>query len=153
MAHLPSNTDMKVKDDIRGRSISFNKVIFRSISVSSIASSYAYYLRMECNNDFLDEMEVDPINSCQLLYSDNVEREENLVSKATDLGFTRDSQCVLHVILVLNKVSKPQGKGVSINNTNISPLQEDVINIQLFYDSNRLTKADLWNGNLYCQIH
>ena len=149
MAHLPSNADMEVKNNIRERFISSNKMTSRSISVSSAALLCAYHLRMECNNDLSVEMEVDPINSSQLSYSDDVEREGNPVSKTTNLDSTRDSQHILHVTLALNKAPKPQGKGASINNTNISPSQEDVINIQLPYDLNRLTKADLWDGNFH----
>jgi len=143
MAHLPSNADMEVKNNIRGRSTSSNKTTSRSISVSSAALLCAYHLRMEYNNNLSDEMEVDPINSSQLSYSDNIEREGNPVSKATDPDSTRDSQHNLYVTLALNKAPKPQGKGASINNTNMNPSQEDVINIQLPYDLNRPTKADL----------
>ena len=45
---------------------------------------------MEYNNNLSDEIEVNPINSSQLSYSDNIEREGNLVSKITDLDPTRD---------------------------------------------------------------
>ena len=45
---------------------------------------------MEYNNNLSDEIEVNPINSSQLSYSDNIEREGNLVSKITDLDSTRD---------------------------------------------------------------
>ena len=45
---------------------------------------------MEYNNNLSDEIEVNPINSSQLSYSDNIERKENLVSKITDLDPTRD---------------------------------------------------------------
>jgi len=62
---------------------------------------------MECNNDFPDEREVNSIDSSQLSYSDNVEREGNPVSKVTNPGPTRDLQCVLHDTLALNKAFKP----------------------------------------------
>lgn len=45
---------------------------------------------MEYNNNLSDEIEVNPINSSQLSYSDNIERKGNLVSKITDLDPTRD---------------------------------------------------------------
>jgi len=143
MAYLLSNADMDIEDNIRERSTSSSKATSRSVSVSSVASSYIYCLRMEYNNNFLDKMEVNPINSSYLLYSDDVEKEGNLISKATDPGLIRNSQHILYNTLVLNKASKPQGKGVFINNTNMSPLQDNVINIQLPYDLNRLTEVDL----------
>ena len=90
MAHLPSNTDMNIEDDIKRRSTSSSKAISRSISISSTASSCAYHLRMECKNNLLDEMEVEPIDSSHLSYINNVEREENSVSKITDPDSTRD---------------------------------------------------------------
>jgi len=90
MAHLPSNADMDV-EDIRGRFTFSSKTISRSVSISSVASSCAYHLRMEYNNDFPDKIEVDPIDSSHLSYSNNIKRGENPVSKATNPSLTRDS--------------------------------------------------------------
>ena len=149
MAHLPSNADMDIKDNIRERPTFSSKATFRSISVSSIALSCAYHLRMECNNDLPDKMEVNTINSSHLLYSNDIERGGNPVSKATDPDSTKDLQCVLHNTPAFNKAPKPQDKSAPINNTNTSPLQKDVINIQLLYDLNRPTEADLLDGNFH----
>jgi len=143
MAHLLFNADMDIEDNIKRRSTFFSKATSRSISVSSVALSCAYHLKMEYNNNFPNKIEVDPIDSSHLLYSDDVERRENSVSKATDTGPTRSLQYILHNIPALNKAPELQGKGTSINTTNMSFLQEDVINIQLPYDPNRPTKVDL----------
>ena len=75
---------------------------------------------MEINNDLSDEITVEPIDSSQLSYQDDVEGGSNLVSKVADPGSTRKSQCVQHDALALNKVSKPWGKNVAINNTNMN---------------------------------
>jgi len=49
---------------------------------------------MEINNDLPDEITVEPINSSQLSYQDNVEGRSNLVSETADLGPARKSQHV-----------------------------------------------------------
>jgi len=91
MAYLLSNTNIDIEDNIRGRSTFLSKAISRSVSISSVASSYAYHLRMECNNDFPDKIEVNPINSFHLSYNNNIKREGNPVSKTTNPGLTKDS--------------------------------------------------------------
>ena len=94
---------------------------------------------MQYDNNFPDEIEVDLIDSSHLLYSNDIERRGNSVSKTTDPGPTKSLQYILHDIPALNKAPKLQGKGASINNTNTSLLQKDIINIQLFYDPNTST--------------
>ena len=60
-----------------------------------------------------------------------------------DTGPTRNSQYVQHNVPALNKALKSQGKSAVINNTNISLLQQNIINIQLSYNLNQLTEKDL----------
>jgi len=134
---------MDIEDNIRRRFTSLSKTTSRSISISSIALSCAYHLEIEYNNNFPDEIEVDLIDSSHLLYSNDVERRGNSVSKATDPGPTKSLQHILHDIPALNKAPKLQGKGSSINNTNTSLLQKDIINIQLSYDPNTSTREVL----------
>ena len=97
---------------------------------------------MEINNDLPDKITVEPIDSSQLSYQDNVERESNPVSEAADPGPIRMSYHVQHDILALNKAPKPQGKSAAINNTNTSLPQENVISIQS-YDPNQLIEKKL----------
>ena len=63
IAHLPSITEMDVDDIIRGKSTSSSKVISRSASIVSNALSYTYHLKIKCNNDLLDDIAIDPIDS------------------------------------------------------------------------------------------
>jgi len=143
MAHLPFATDMNINNITRGRSTSSSKMSSRSTSVVSDASSIPYHLRIEINNDLLDKITVEPIDSSQLSYQDNVKRRSNLVSEAADPGPIRKSQHVQHDALALDKAPKPQGKSAAINNTNTSLPQENVISIQLPYDPNQPTEKNL----------
>lgn len=90
MAYLLSNANIDIEDNIRGRSTFLSKTISRSVSISSVASSCAYHLRIECNNDFPDKIEVNPINSSHLSYSNNIKRGGNPVSKTTNPDLTKD---------------------------------------------------------------
>jgi len=83
MVKLPSGTDMDINSNNRERSTFSSRMIFRSISIISNVSFYAYHIRIEHNNDFLENMVVDSINSSQLSYKDDFESEGNLVSKTT----------------------------------------------------------------------
>jgi len=47
---------------------------------------------MEYDNNFPDEVEVDLIDSSHLLYSNDIERRGNSVSKTTDPGPTKSLQ-------------------------------------------------------------
>ena len=142
MAKLPSKMEMDIdSDSIRRRSTSSSKVSSRSASVTSNALSTPYHKRMEINNDLPDKDFRDPANSSQLSYKDGNE-EGNSVRKAADNGPTRNLQCVPNEAPALKNTPKPQGKGTSLNNTNMSPSQ-DIINIQLLYDPNQPTELDL----------
>ena len=107
IAHLPSATDMDIDNITRGRSTSSSKMNSRSISIVSNTSSILYYLRIEINNNLPDEITVEPIDSFQLSYQDDVEGGNNLVSEVADPGSTRKSQCIQHDILALNRAPKP----------------------------------------------
>ena len=89
---------------------------------------------METNNNLPNEEIRNPINSSQLLYKDK-DKADNSVRKATDKDSTRNQQCVQNKALILKNTPTTQEKGKLPNNTNISQ-SEDVINIQIPYDSN-----------------
>jgi len=132
---MPANVVMDVDNDfIRGRTNSPSKVNLKSVSVTSNAFSIPYYKRMETNNNLPNEEIRNPINSSQLLYKDK-DKAGNSVRKATDKDPTRNQQCVQNKALILKNTPITQEKGTLPNNTNISQ-SEDVINIQIPYDSN-----------------
>ena len=91
IAYLLSDMEMNINDIIRERFTSLSKTTSRSASIVFNALSCTYYLKMECNNNLLDNMAVDPIDSSQLSYSNNVKRRSNLVSKAANPNPTRNS--------------------------------------------------------------
>ena len=90
IADLLSRTDMDINDNNRERFTSSSRTTSKSISIISNILSCTYHLRMECNNDLLDNMVVDPIDSSQLSYKDNVKTKDNLVSKVTNLISVKD---------------------------------------------------------------
>jgi len=91
IAHLPSAMDMDIDNITRGRSTSSSKMNSRNISIVSNTSFIPYYLRIEINNDLPDKITVEPIDSFQLSYQDDVEGGNNLVSEVADPGSTRKS--------------------------------------------------------------
>ena len=129
MTRIPANEAMDVNNynDIRGRTTSSSKVSLRVALVTSNASSISYHERMEINNNLSDEEFRDPIDSSQLSYKGNNE-EGNPVSEVTDNSLTRNLQHVRNKALALKNIPKPQGKGTSINNTNMSQ-SDNIINI------------------------
>ena len=93
---------------------------------------------MEINNNLPDKDLIDPINSFQLSYKDDV-REGNLVRKAANNNPTKDLQHVQNKALALKNTPKSQDKSTFLNSTSTSPSQ-DTINIQLLYDPNEATE-------------
>jgi len=116
-------------NDVKGRKSSSSKVSFRSILISSSVSSQPYYKRIVLNNNLSNEEIVEPVNSSQLSYKDK-SKEKNTVSKAADYKFIERQQCISNKTSALN-ISTTQ----CINN--------DIINIQLPYNSDQSTKPDL----------
>ena len=77
-------TDINIVNTNR-RTIFSSKITFKSISIISNILSYTYYIRIKCNNNLLNNMNVNPIDSFQLLYKNDIKAEGNLVSKIADL--------------------------------------------------------------------
>ena len=150
MAQFPSNMDMDVDCDeiIRGRPVLPGKANSRSSSISSSTSSIPYHECMEINNNIPDVDIREPINSSQLSYKDNTEKDES-VSKVADTIPLARKQCVSNEAPALKTAPKPGGRGVSNNNSNSSP--QETFNIQLLYDINRATDQDAWDGE-FCSI-
>jgi len=120
-------------NDVKGRKSSSSKASFRSTLISSSVSSQPYYKRIVLNNDLPNEEVVEPVNSFQLSYKDK-SKEKNTVSKATNYKSTKRQQCILNETPALNILTTQ-----CVNN--------DIINIQLPYNSDQSTKPDLWDGN------
>jgi len=93
---------------------------------------------MKINNNLSDKNLIDPIDSSQLSYKDDV-RKDNLIRKAADNSPTKNLQHIQNKIPALKNIPKLRCKSTSLNSTNISPLQ-DTINIQLLYNPNQGTK-------------
>ena len=106
ITNLPSGMDMDINNNNRGRSTFSSRITSRSAFIISNISSCAYHLKMECNNNLLDDMAVDLIDSSQLLYKNNIKSKDNLVSKAADSISTKNLQYVQHDKPTLNKVPK-----------------------------------------------
>jgi len=80
------------------------------------------------------------IDNSQLFYKENTE-VDNSISKITDNLFPKKKKHVQNEAPALKITSKTQGENVSINNSDISLLQ-NTINIQLPYDVNQATEQD-----------
>jgi len=117
-------------DDVRRRSHSLNNISSRSVSLVSRASSRLYHEKIIINNNLPNEEIVEFIDRSQLSYSGDGQ-ERNCVSMATDLIPLQGPQHVSNEALALNICNVPH---VSDDN---------VINIQLPYDSNWLMESEL----------
>ena len=95
---------------------------------------------MEMNNNLLDIEIWNPIDSSQLLYKRNAEIS-NSVSKMTNNLSPKKGQHIQNEALAFKTIPKPQGKGISNNNSNMSSLQ-NTFNIQLLYNINQVTEQD-----------
>jgi len=107
-------------DNIRKRLTSPSKTSFRSSSISSTTFSILYHKKIEINNDLLDKKFTEPVNSSQLSYISNM-------------------------ALALKNMPKPQGKSTNSKDSNTSQ-SDDIINIQLLYNSNQPIEPELWDG-------
>ena len=76
--------NMDMDNNNRKRFTSSSRITSKSTSIISNILSCAYHLKMEYNNNLLDNITVDPIDSSQLSYKDNVKIEDNSVSKAAN---------------------------------------------------------------------
>jgi len=100
--------DMDIDIDIiRGRSASSNRNSSRESSILSNVLSSPYHERMEMQNNLLDENVQNLIESLQLSYMLNVKKIGDLVSKATDNGPQKRTQCIQNKALTLKNTPKP----------------------------------------------
>jgi len=105
MVKIPANVAMNINSDsIRERLNSLSKTSSKSASVTLNVSSIPYYERIEINNDFPDEKVGNPVDSSQLSYKDN-DGTGNSVRKTTDIGPTRNQQCVQSKNMALKNTS------------------------------------------------
>ena len=93
---------------------------------------------MEINNNFPNNNFMEPVDSSLLLYKDN-SQQENCVSKMTDFKPFRGLQYVSNEIPALNITN-----ALHVDNDN-----NNIINIQLLYDSNSSTKLELWDSTFH----
>ncbi len=97
---------------------------------------------MENNNDLEDNIKIEPINSSQLSYVTPKEQVNQVSMMADSINSMMDQYVLI--------------KGLALNSTiTSSPFyvdEDNIINIQLPYDSNRLVESDLWDGNFHCFI-
>jgi len=120
-------------DDMRERKSSPSNVSSRSALVVSGISSIVYHNRMIINNDLPKQEQVEPIDNFQLLYSSKCQRN-NQDNTTTVLS----SQGLQHV----------SNEAFALNTCNIPHVDDNnVINIQLPYDSDQPIEPDLWNSN------
>ena len=104
---------------------------------------------MEINNNLLKEVPTEPINSSQLSYTGQAEKDR-LVRLVTDKKSASNSQCIYNEMPALKKAPKPHGKGKNkqIKKTNPSS-SKNILNIQLLYKVNQAIALDIWDGNFY----
>jgi len=60
-------------DEVRGRTASPNLQSSRASSISSSKSLVAYHVRIENNNDLEDNVDMEPIDNFQLMYTTLIE--------------------------------------------------------------------------------
>ena len=135
-------------DEVRGRLLSTNTNISRDSSISSTRSSVAYHEKMECNNDMVIDDDFND-SSPALSYEDEQERAIH-VSKAADLQNNTRPQC--NSLNVANSTSQhvlnedhQSNTGNKVTKATTS-YKDEVINIQLSYDSQAPTEPELWSG-------
>ena len=120
--------------DVRGHSITSNKVISRTISMSSSEASVDYATRIEHLNNISDNVKIrDLIDSSQLSYTE---------PKKIQINGTTDHR---------NRVCSQQDieNMPALNSTPIQCVDNDIINIQLPYNPNIPTEPELWDGSFH----
>jgi len=122
-------------DDVREQTISCNKANSRIVSISSSEAFKPYHTKMEQLNDLSDEKFRDPIDSSQLLYDNQREREIQ-VSRMTDYENKTRKQHIAE-------------KAPALMSTPVQCVDDNVINIQLSYDPDCPTEPELWDGNFH----
>lgn len=104
--------------------------------MSSTKLLVIYYKRMEMNNNLENNIEIELINSSQLLYVISKGQVNQVSTVANSNNNIKDQYVPI--------------EGPVLNLSNPSYIDNDnVINIQLPYDPNRPTEPDLWNGNFH----
>ena len=121
-------------DNVRGHTMTSNKMSSRTISMSSSEASVDYATRMEWLNNVPDDEETrEPINSSQLSYT---ELKEIQVSGATDQ---------------VNRVRMQWGveNAPALISTWVQCVDDLIINIQLPYNPNMSMEPELWDGSFH----
>ena len=126
-------------DKVRNKTSFLNLQFSRASLMSSTKSSVIYHKRIEMNNNLESNIEIESIDSPQLLYV-TPKKQVNQVSTAVDSNNNTKNQYVPIEGPALNSSSISSSLYIDNNN---------VINIQLLYNSNRSTEPDLWNGNFH----
>ena len=98
---------------------------------------------MEINNNFLEKVSKEPIDSFQLSYAGQAKKDRS-VRLAADKELASNSQCVYNKMSVFKKTSKShsKGKGQQIEGTNLSSFK-NMLNIQLSYGINQAMVPDI----------
>ena len=154
---LPNNTGIDLfvgpypdnYDEVRDRSLSTNEYISKDSSISSMKSSVTYHDKMEYNNAMVinkEMVDISPVLSYEtnqekaLHVSKVAKQQDNTRSKHNNLKASNSNpQCVLN---------KEQ---YSISTYSLTMQFEDnnVINIQLPYNSQVPTEPELWSSNFH----
>ena len=113
-------------DEVRGRTLSTNKSISRDTSMSSTRSSVVYHKRMVHNN-----LKDKDDSTSELSYETEQERALRISKAAKQQEYTRTKDGNIETTAVYSTEDK------------------GIINIQLPYNPQALTKLDLWSGSFY----
>jgi len=113
-------------DEVRGRTFSPKPQSFRVSSMSSTKSLVIYHERMENNNNLEEDVNIEFLNSPQLLYATLKEQANQ-------------------VIMVADSSTNMINQHIPIKCPNSSPshVDDNVINIQLLYNPNAPTEPKL----------
>jgi len=141
MTMLNKAIDVDNYNNIQGRPTFPNKSNSESSLISSIVSLIPYHQKMEINNDLLDEDIVELVDSSQLLYDDN-NGVSNPIGEVVDNRIGKNKQHISNKASALKNMSKFEDKGTNSNMDN-KDQTDNIINIQILYDSNKSVKLDL----------
>ena len=138
IAQFFSSIEMDINSNIilRRRSNLSSKANSRSSLIFSNTSFIPYHEYMELENNKSEDNIREPINSSQLFYKDNMDKDES-ISRVANTSSIYGKQHISNMALALKIVCHPGGKDSSNNSLNSS--QQSTLNIQLPYDINQAT--------------
>ena len=138
----PFNTeiDIGINSILRERSNLTNKSYLRSSLVFSSTFSISYHEHIDIDNNKLDNDNREPIDSFQLSYVDNSNKDKP-ISRMADNSPTNRIQYVSNEVPALMSSFPTQGHDNNSNGSNSD--QQSIFNISVLYNINQIINQDL----------